>query len=183
MKNKKLLVALVAVLAAVIALAAVLYNRLGSKTDPDNLGSSQSAEEQVQVPDITLYNADGTTVQLSEFFGSPIVLNFWASWCGPCQNEMPDFEEMYKELGDEVHCIVLNSTDGDRETVESASAFIAEKGYSFPVYYDVGLKASRTYGAVSLPMTFFIDANGYASAYATGAIDRETLVQAIEMIR
>jgi len=185
MNNKKLLVVLVAVLAAIIAVAAVLYGKLGGRMTPDNLAenSSSGTEEQVQVPDVTLYNADGTTVQLSEFFGKPIVLNFWASWCGPCQSEMPDFDEICAELDGEVQFIMLNSTDGERETVETASAFITEKGYSFPVYYDKALAASIAYGASSLPTTYFIDANGCAVAYAPGAISADQLRQGIDMIR
>jgi hypothetical protein len=97
--------------------------------------------------------------------------------------EMPDFNEKYLELGEEVQFLMINMTDGSRETVAIASEFIKESGYSFPVFYDTKMDAANTYGAYSLPMTFFIDAEGYPVARATGAIDGETLMRGIDMIR
>ncbi len=109
-------------------------------------------------------------------------MNFWASWCGPCQIEMPDFQEKYLELGGEIQFLMVNMTDGSRETLESASKFIAGKGYTFPVFYDTGLSAARTYSAYSLPATYFINTEGYVLARAVGAIDGQTLQRGIDMI-
>ena len=78
--------------------------------------------------------------------------------------------------------LMINMTDGSRETVEIASEFIKESGYSFPVFYDTKMDAANTYGAYSLPTTFFIDAEGNAIAQATGAISGETLQRGIDMI-
>ncbi|MBR6790156.1 MAG: redoxin domain-containing protein, partial [Oscillospiraceae bacterium] len=72
--------------------------------------------------------------------------------------------------------------DGQRETVETASAFIEEMGYTFPVYYDVGQQAAMIYGASALLTTFFIDKDGHAVAYAPGAIDAESLQMGLDMI-
>ena len=129
-----------------------------------------------------MYDADGNEVKLYDFIGKPIVLNFWASWCGPCQMEMPDFHEKYLELGDEINFLLINMTTG-RETLESAKSFIAEKGYTFPVFYDTKSDAAIAYGAYSLPTTYFIASEGYAVAHATGAIDGETLRRGIDMIK
>lgn len=139
-------------------------------------------EELVMAPDFKVYDADGNAVNLSDFFGKPIVLNFWASWCGPCQMEMPDFDEKYKELGEEVNFVIVNMTDGSRETMETAKQFIEDAGYSFPVYFDTDENAAMTYGVNSLPSTYFIDAEGHAIARGQGAIDAETLQYGIEMI-
>ena len=109
-------------------------------------------------------------------------MNFWASWCGPCKMEMPDFNEKSKELEGKVQFLMINMTDGDRETVESASAFIAKKGYTFPVFFDTDLNAANTYGAYSLPMTVLIDAKGNLVTYAIGAISGETLQKGIDRI-
>lgn len=96
--------------------------------------------------------------------------------------EMPDFNEKYQELGEEVQFLMINMTDGSRETVEKASAFIEEQGYGFPVFYDTKFHAANAYGANSLPTTFFIDAQGKVTAQAKGAIDGETLQRGIDMI-
>ena len=105
----------------------------------------------------------------------PVLIDFWASWCGPCKMEMPDFNEKYLEIGEEVQFLIINMTDGSRETIETASAFIVEQGYSFPVFYDTDQDAAAIYGVYSLPTTYFIDAEGNAIAQATGAIDEEAV--------
>ena len=96
--------------------------------------------------------------------------------------EMPDFEEKYLELGEEIQFLMINMTDGGRETVERAAEFISEAGYTFPVFYDRDADAAMAYRAYSLPTTFFIDAEGYAVAQAVGAIGAATLQKGIDMI-
>ncbi len=142
----------------------------------------ESASETPLAPDFTVYDLDGNGYKLSDFRGKPVVLNFWASWCGPCKQEMPDFNTTYGELGEEIHFLMVNLTDGSQETLESASSFIAGTGYTFPVYYDTSCEAAMAYGVYSIPTTYFIDAEGYAIAQATGAITAETLQRGIAMI-
>ena len=144
--------------------------------------ADDETEQKTKAPDFTVYDKDENEVKLSDYIGKPIVLNFWASWCGPCKSEMPDFNEKYQELGEDINFLMINMTDGSRETVKSASEFISENGFEFPVFYDTQLDAALTYGAYSLPVTFFIDADGYVIAQATGAIDMETLQRGIDMI-
>ena len=168
------------------------HNQLTVESPQSQADSGQAAEsgeaaesadpELVPAPDFTVYDKDGNPVQLYDYTGKPLVVNFWASWCGPCQMEMPDFEDKYQELGEEVQFLMINMTDGSRETVDSASAFIAQQGFTFPVLYDTDSDAALTYGAYSLPTTYFINADGYAVARATGAIDAETLQQGIDLI-
>ena len=192
MKNKRTLLIIILVFALLIGGATLLYRQLGQNITAERL-STQAAqqegsndesetEQKTKAPDFTVYDAEGNEVHLSDYVGKPIVLNFWASWCGPCQMEMPDFHEKYLVLSEDVNFLMVNMTTG-RETMESASAFIEKNEYSFPVFYDINSDAALTYGAYSLPMTFFIDADGYAVAQATGAIDAETLQKGIDMIR
>ena len=144
--------------------------------------SANEEHEDIIAPDFEVIDKEGNPVKLSSFFGKPIVLNFWASWCGPCQSEMPDFNEKYAELGGDVHFVMVNMTDGGRETVETASAFIEKNGYDFPVLFDTKSEAAMTYGAYSLPTSFFINAEGHVIAQAVGAIDAATLQRGIDMI-
>ena len=192
MDKKKNLIVIVLVLVLVIAGASVLYKQLGAELAPEQLAVAETplpAETQtgteppkIPAPDVTVYDREGNPVKLSDYFGKPIVMNFWASWCGPCKMEMPDFNEKSQELEGKVHFLMVNMTDGDRETVETASKFIEAQGYTFPVFFDTTTEAAYTYGAYSLPTTFFIDAEGNAIAQATGAISGETLQRGIDMI-
>ena len=200
MNKKTIVIILILVFVLLIVGASVLYTQLSNDETPDllqtpvdqnnNNNESQTdssdtdgAEQTLtKAPDFAVYDASGNKVNLSDYIGKPIVLNFWASWCGPCQSEMPDFHEKYLELGDEVHFLMVNMTGG-RETLSSAKAFISEKGYTFPVFYDTDSDAAITYNVYSLPTTYFIDEEGNLVAQATGAISADTLQRGIDMIK
>ena len=190
MKQKKTLWIILLVFALLLVGASILYNQLGDSWTPDRLAVAETQPTegtgteptQGQAPDFTVYDPAGNPVKLSDYFGKPIVLNFWASWCGPCKMEMPDFNEKYLEIGDDIQFLMVNMTDGSRETVEIASKFIEDAGYAFPVMYDTAYEAAYTYNVYSLPTTYFIDAQGVPVAQASGAIDMETLQRGIDLI-
>ena len=95
---------------------------------------------------------------------------------------MDDFEQAYQIYGEDIVFMMVNMTDGSRETVTTASEFIGDKGYTFPVYYDVTYSAANAYGVRSLPTSYFVDANGDLIAYANVAIDLELIEKGIGMI-
>ncbi len=142
----------------------------------------QSPDKKTKAPDFTMTDADGNTVRLSDLTGKPIVLNFWASWCPPCKREMPEFDKVYGEVKDEVQFVMVDLTDGQRETAEKGAQYVAEQGFSFPVYFDTGQEGAIAYGVMSIPTTLFIDKDGYVVTGAQGAIDEQTLRQGISLI-
>lgn len=192
--NKALnLIIIVGSLALVLIVAFAAYNALSDDAAPGNLmtvaptpsttaTTGTGTGEPQLAPDFTVYDADGKAYMLSDFRGKPVVLNYWASWCEPCKSEMPDFDEAYAKYGQDIHFLMVNLTDGSRETVETAGSFIASSGYSFPVYYDTDLDAAEVYGVNSVPVTYFIDRNGYLVAYGSGALSAATLEKGIGMI-
>lgn len=149
------------------------------------LPSEQEKEEETdyRAPDFRVYDEEGQAVRLSDYIGTPIVLNFWASWCDPCKNEMPDFQKAYERYErEELLFLMVNMTDGSRETEAKALEFIANQGYTFPILLDKDQDAAVTYGVRSIPTTFFIDREGDLAAYYEGMLNEDILNQGIDMI-
>lgn len=193
MSSKKRLVVLILAFAVVLTGAVVMYNALKDKLSYSNLTetkpdtetqeSGNTEEETLTLaPDFTVIDSEGNEVKLSDMRGKPVIVNFWASWCGPCKSEMPEFDEAYEKYKDDICFMMVNLTDNSSETVASAKSYIESQGYSFPVYYDTMLEAATAYSVYSIPATYFIDAEGNAIAYAVGAIDSATLQKGIDMI-
>ncbi len=190
--NKKVLV-LVLGLVLLLAVAGVAYNGLSGTVEMDNLAAGETvsakvpestgeAENSNLAPDFTVYDLEGTAHKLSDFRGQPVIVNFWASWCGPCKSEMPDFEEKFQEYGEEIHFLMVNLTDGSQETVETAHGYVEGQGYTFPVYYDSDYSGAIAYAVSAVPATYFIDENGGMVAYGKGAMDAATLQKGIDML-
>ena len=198
MNKKRNFVIILLLFVLLLGGASILYAKLGQKLKPNQLAVQEQTETEkettqenedesesqqtAQAPDFTVYDLEGNEIHLSDYFGKPVVLNFWASWCGPCKMEIPDFEEKYLETGENIQFLLINLTDGSRETIETASGYIESEGYTLPVLYDTKSDAANTYQVYSIPTTYFIDSEGYLIAQAVGAIDGETLQEGIDMI-
>lgn len=147
-------------------------------------GQDDAAQEQAsaKVIDFTMENMAGEEVTLYSLVGKPLVLNFWASWCGPCKMELPDFQDAYEKYDGEVEFVLVNMTDGMQETKEKAMKFIETEGYTLPFYFDVNQEAAYSYGVYALPTTYFVDENGTVIAGAQGMLDAKSLETGISMI-
>ena len=198
--NKKTLLILCLVLALVLIGAGALYNSLAGSvqlgglatTPPETQAPTEiPGEESTEpadthpteppaniAPDFTMLDMEGNEVTLASFFGKPIVLNFWASWCGPCKMEMPEIQKFYDKYGQEIHFLLVSVDD----SLDAAKSFISDSGYTFPVYFDTTSVGAYTYGASSIPLTFFIDAEGNLTAYYMGAMSESILQQGVDMI-
>ena len=136
-------------------------------------------------PDFELQLLDGGTLSSEELKGEPVVLNFWASWCKPCREEMPAFERMWQRYRDEgVQIVGVNLQD----SAEGAREFVDEIHVTYPIALDSDGSLAADLGVRGLPQTFFIDADfefeklspgealeGAGNRVVFGAIDEETL--------
>ena len=123
--------------------------------------ASESLAVGQPAPDFDLQALDGTRVRLSDLKGEPVVINFWASWCKPCRNEMPDFEEIYhtyKEKGLQVYGINVG------ESKVTVADFREQVGVTFPNLIDANEQAQSAYKILPLPATFFVDRTGTIQA-------------------
>ena len=191
MKDKKL-IATICVFVAVLLAAGVFYSRMTRQIKPQGLvtatteAATESAQEGTEATasriypalDFTVKDFDGNDVKLSDYFGNPIVLNFWAYWCGPCQREMPEFNARYEELGGDVVFLMVHV---DPDTTQGRS-YVVANGFDFPVVYDEKGQAAATYGITSFPTTFFIDAEGNLQGYYKGIMNAELLQMGIDTI-
>lgn len=128
---------------------------------------------------ISVFDKNGNEVKLEDLSGKPVLLNFWATWCGYCIMEMPDLEEAYKKYGDEIQFLIVNTDDG----IKNGEEFIKTKGYTFPTYYDLEYKAAIAYGITSIPRTIAIDKDGNVLYNQPGMLTADSLESIIEMIK
>lgn len=127
-------------------------------------------------PDFSVVDQAGSEVRLSDFRGTPVILNIWASWCTPCRAEMPALESTYLSTNKEdLIFLLVNSTQQDSQS--AAIAFAQELHLTIPLFFDVNDEATKAYQVRALPSTFFIDANGIIQEVVIGGPMSEALLQ------
>lgn len=143
-------------------------------------------ESQAPIPalDFTLTDQFGNTHTLDQYKGNTILLNFWATWCGPCRSEMPDLQAVYEDYGNnEKDLVVLGVAApnlGQEGSAEDITAFLEENGYTYPTLMNEDASLFYSYGISSFPTTFMIDKNGNVYGYIMGAQSREVFDDIIQ---
>lgn len=189
---KYLLAVALTVLLAVGAAAA--YKYLTSVTTvppspPDNTsappagGRTGAPGNRNAAPDFTVTDGGGNRVSTADLSGKPAILNFWATWCPPCRSELPAFDKLYRQYGNEVSFMMIDLTDGYRETVEGVKKFMSENGYTFPVYYDTEGSAAEAYNVSSIPFTVAVGRNGNIVGTHLGAMSEAALEKLIKTVK
>ena len=173
MKQKRTALILTAVLTAVLAAAAVLYASLSSRLSG---GADVELPDPIPALDFQLEDGGGTSHSFLELLdGRPAVLNFWASTCGPCRTEMPHFQQAYEAYGEDIQFLMVNVLDAMGDTQAAAQAYLAQEGFTFPVYYDSGLSGVMAYGLQGFPTTFFLNGDGELVLGFSGMMSEEVL--------
>lgn len=115
-------------------------------------------------PQFSVTLNDGSSYKLSDSQGKVTLINIWATWCGPCCAEMPDFQRLYEEFGDDLQIVAVNYGESKQEVDD----FVSRSGYTFPFAYDEDLVVSKLYPSIGIPYTVIIDKDGNVLNTYTG---------------
>ena len=156
----------------------------GNAAEEEKENQDSAARELPAAPDFTLTDQNGVRHTLSDYKGKVVLLNFWATWCGPCKMEMPDLQAVYEDYGKNQEDVVIlgvanpktpsRPQNSDVTTVEVA-AFLQEGGYTYPTAMDETGQVFLQYGVSAFPTTFMITPEGKVYGYATGTLTRSTM--------
>ncbi|MBX3015426.1 MAG: TlpA family protein disulfide reductase [Caldilineaceae bacterium] len=141
-------------------------------------GRSPQAALEHPAPDFSLTTLTGETFSLSAVRGTPVVLNFWATWCGPCQRELPALQAAAERYGDRV--LIIGVDQG--EAPEIVQRYVDQLGLTFPIPLDTEFTVSDQYNVRGLPTTYFIDGEGIIRHLWLGEMNSITLAEGVAQI-
>lgn len=190
--SKRGVVIAVVALVAALALALLAYNVLAGGSQAGNSGTQVTTSSSAALSadalmlsdfDATVYSDLGDATPLTKLSdGRPLVINFWTTWCPYCMDEMPDFQAIYDDYADRVSFAFVDGTDGARETIEDAKAWVDDSGYTLPFYYDTKRQAVMAFGVSSYPTTVVVSPEGEILAIADGRIDADKMRAALDSL-
>ena len=184
MEPKKSVLPYVFLAAGVLLAAFALYlwvsGRRQALASIDNAAISRGTGDHTvgqTAPDFTLDTPDGSTLSLSQFRGHPVVVNYWATWCPPCREEMPLFQRRHEKYSD----LVILAVDGG-EDAGTVAKFVNQLNLTFPVLLDPEYKVESLLGILGYPTTLFIDSDGIIRAKQIGQLNDRLLDEYLNKI-
>lgn len=145
----------IALLAAIMLGGGMVW--LGRVENPEDLVGKPAPRRGAPAPTFTLSGLNGETHILSEYQGQTVIINFWATWCEPCREEMPDLQEIHEQYADDGLVILAVNAGESEATIQE---FVDEFGLTFPILPDPGFEVSELYEVQAYPSTYFVDADG-----------------------
>jgi len=142
----------------------------GERNLPPTVGSP--------APDFELHTGDGQSIKIANLKGRAVVINFWATWCGPCREEMPLFQKYAQEQENRLTFLGVNEQEG----LEQVGQFTRDLGIQFPILFDLDGSVAGRYYVRSFPATFFVDSDGVLRAQHLGQMNEDLLVQYLATI-
>lgn len=143
----------------------------GSGPDAAEVPTEEKPLPGYLAPNFELTTLDGETVRLSDYRGKPVLINFWATWCPPCREEMPDIQAFHEKMGDEVVILGVNL----REPPQTVRAFVEEFGYTWTFPLDRDGAVTELYGVRYIPTSFWLDRNGVIRQVYPGPMTEELM--------
>lgn len=157
-----------------------------TEEDQDSADNTESTLTPAPLSDFELTDQFGNTHTLAAYEGKVIFLNFWATWCGPCRNEMPDIQKLYEEYsaqGEDAEVVILGVAGpgiGQEGSADEIASFMEENGYTYPVLMDESGEMFSQYGISAFPTTFMIDKDGNVYGYVPGQMTEDIMRSIID---
>lgn len=171
MKNRRYITRLLVLIGISITLGYTFYTSFAGQKEAVTVGEL--------APNFVLKDLDGNEIELKELRGKGVFLNFWATYCPPCIDEMPYMENSYQKYQDEGIEILAVNVDEQRIRIEK---FINSMGLTYPILLDPGSQVNQLYGVRALPVTFLIDENGFVIERRVGGLTEEMVDDYVKQI-
>lgn len=154
--------------AAVVGIGAAL---LWTQYQTHSMNKTAAEAVNTEAPEITAVAQDGTEVKLSALRGQTVFVNFWATWCGPCMEEMPEMNKIYPDYKDKIVFLAVSIDDAKADY----EAYAAKSGYNYPLYFGSKNDIVTAYGLQGIPASYIIDKHGTITKSHIGGMKEQDL--------
>lgn len=179
-------------LAIIVLVGLIIWGFISVQGNKSNLSGpsgtqSQSLTVGLEVgntaPDFELQTVDGMSIKLSSLKGKKVILNFWATWCPPCRQEMPDMEQFYTDnKNNEMEILAVNLTETEKSRAD-VPTFMKANDITFPVVFDEKGSVSNLYRISSIPASFIIDSQGVIQKKLVGPMTYDSMKSMLGAIK